>query len=97
MKIKLEFDLTPEEFRSSLGLPDISGLQEKALAALQSRMATDLKDVNVPEIVEHWFSQGLATSRQMQKLFTSVLSGAVESATAGKEQEPGSDDGDGDR
>ena len=91
MKIKVEFDLTPEEFRSSLGLPDIAGLQEKALAALQSRMATDLKDVNVPEIVEHWFSQGLTTSRQVQKLFTSVLSGAVEAATERGEPDAESD------
>ena len=30
MKIKIEFDLTPKEFRQSLGLPDIAGLQDTA-------------------------------------------------------------------
>ena len=92
MKIKLEFDLTPREFRESLGLPDISGLQEKALSALQSRITTDLKDVNIPEIVETWLGQGLATSRQIQKLFSSAISGVMDSQSGATASEDKDDD-----
>ena len=76
MKIKVEFDLTPKEFRESLGLPEISGLQDQAIAAFQSRMGTELKDIDVPSMVEKWFSQGLATSQQLQELLKSAMTGA---------------------
>ncbi len=84
MKIKLEFDLTPKEFRDSLGLPDVAGLQEKAIKALQSRVASGVKDVNMGEVVESWVSQGLATSRQLQGLFTSAMGSMKDGGRADK-------------
>ena len=33
MKITVEFELTPQEFRESLGLPNISKLQDEALSS----------------------------------------------------------------
>ena len=89
MKIKIEFDLTPEEFRRSLGLPDIAGLQEEALSLLKSRLGDDLDDIKVSSLVESWFTQGLAASRKVQELFATavgeVLDGEKQtSATAAK-------------
>ena len=89
MKIKIEFDLTPKEFRQSLGLPDIAGLQEEALSLLKSRLNDDLDDITVSSLVESWFTQGLAASRKVQELFTAavaeVLDGETKSsATASK-------------
>lgn len=78
MKIKLEFELTPQEFRESLGMPDVAGIQTKAIEMMKSRMTKDLKGVDMPGIVEGWLSQGLSTSRQMQQLFTSLVSGQSE-------------------
>ncbi len=79
MKIKLEFDLTPKEFRDALGLPDIAGLQDKVVKGLQSRVGAGVADINVPKLMENWLSQGLATSRQLQGLFSAAMSGATES------------------
>lgn len=89
MKIKIEFDLTPEEFRRSLGLPDIAGLQDEALSLLKSRLGEGLEDITMSSLVESWFTQGLAASRKVQELFTAavaeVLDGETKtSATASK-------------
>ncbi len=78
MKIKIEFDLTPKEFRQSLGLPDIAGLQEEALSLLKSRLSDDLDDITVSSLVENWFTQGLAASRKVQELFTAAVAEVLE-------------------
>lgn len=82
MKIKLEFDLTPKEFRESLGMPDVAGLQDKALKALQSRVATGVKDVNMSKVVESWVTQGVATSKQLQGLFSSAMGSMMDGGRA---------------
>jgi len=83
MKIKLEFDLTPKEFRDSLGLPDVSGLQKKAVDALQKRVENDIKNFDATKLFNAWVSQGLETSAQVQRF----LGKAVGTALRGR-QEP---------
>lgn len=89
MKIKLEFDLTPKEFRDSLGMPDVAGLQTKAVKALQDKIASGVKDVNVTALVEGWMTQGLATSKQLQGLFSSAVGSMMDAKDIHK---PGSKD-----
>jgi hypothetical protein len=74
MKIKVEFELTPAEFRESLGLPNISALQDEALAMLKERITSDVENIDVAEIIESWFSQGIAASRKVQELVVSAAS-----------------------
>jgi hypothetical protein len=78
MKIKVEFELTPEELRESLGLPDISGLQNEALSMLQKRISTDIEDIDVGKVIESWFSQGIAASRKVQELIAAAASGILD-------------------
>ena len=82
MKIKIELDLTPEEFRKSLGMPDVAGLQDEALSLMKSRLGDDLGDLPMSSLVETWFTQGLSASRKVQELFTD----AVTEALAGESQ-----------
>lgn len=81
MKIKIEFDLTPKEFRQSLGLPDIAGLQDEALAVLKSRIGDDLADIKVSKLVETWFTQGVAASRKVQELLASAVAEVLDGET----------------
>ena len=74
MKIKVEFELTPQEFRESLGLPNISALQDEALAMLKDRITSDVENLDVAEIIESWFTQGIAASRKVQELLVSAAS-----------------------
>ena len=78
MKIKVEFELTPQEFRESLGLPNISALQDEALAMLKDRITSDVENIDLAEIIESWFSQGIAASRKVQELLTSAASSILD-------------------
>lgn len=74
MKIKVEFELTPQEFRETLGLPNISALQDEALAMLKDRITSDVENIDLAEIIESWFTQGIAASRKVQELVVSAAS-----------------------
>jgi hypothetical protein len=39
MKVKIELDMTPDEARSLMGLPDVTRLNEKILAEMQKHVA----------------------------------------------------------
>jgi hypothetical protein len=91
MKITIEFDLTPKEFRESLGLPDVSGIQQKAIDALQNRLEHDIKNFDASKLFNAWVSQGLETSAQVQrflgKAVGTALRGRQSSAEAPAEDE----------
>ena len=89
MKIKVEFDLTPEEFRESLGLPDISGLQNEALSMLTERVGKGVDNIDVGKIVESWFIQGIAASRKVQEVVTAAASGILDRETAERDEADG--------
>lgn len=78
MKIKVEFELTPQEFRESLGLPNISALQDEALAMLRDRITSNVENLDLAEIVESWFSQGIAASRKVQEILVSAASSIID-------------------
>ena len=42
MKVHVEVDMTPEEARRFMGLPDVAPLQEKMLAEMQARVKAAL-------------------------------------------------------
>ena len=77
MKIKVEFELTPQEFRESLGLPNISALQDETLAMLRDRITSDVENIDVANIIEAWFTQGIAASRKVQELLVSAASSVL--------------------
>jgi len=77
MKIRVEFELTPQEFRESLGLPNISGLQDEALSMLKDRIGNDIDEIDVNKIIASWFSHGIEASRKIQELFASAASAVL--------------------
>ncbi|MEM1262133.1 MAG: hypothetical protein AAGH76_07035 [Pseudomonadota bacterium] len=87
MKIKIEFDLTPSEFRESIGLPNVAGLQDKVVKAMSDRITNGVKDINVPNLVEGWLTQGLATSRQLQSIFSNAVSDIMDPPERRKDDE----------
>lgn len=67
MKVNVEIDLTPEEARKFLGLPDVSKLQEKMLTELERRMKAAV-DVNDPEaMLRAWLPLGGQGLEQFQR------------------------------
>ncbi len=85
MKMNIEIDMTPDEARRFLGLPDVSKLQEKMLAEMEKRMKAAI-DVNEPEaMMRAWLPLGGQGFEQFQRfMFDSarrVAGGAVRKDT----------------
>ena len=54
MKVNIEMDMTPEEARAFMGLPDVAPMQTKMLEEMQARMKAAF-DANDPEgMVRAW-------------------------------------------
>ena len=87
MKIRVEFELTPQEFRESLGLPNISGLQDEALSMLKDRIGNDIDEIDLNQIVGSWFSHGIEASKKVQELVTAAASVVLARETADSEQD----------
>ncbi|KAA0012528.1 hypothetical protein F0A17_06140 [Billgrantia pellis] len=59
MKINVEFDLTPEEFRRSLGLPDIEAFQQELLNRIQKQMESGVEGYDPMSLMQPFLQQGL--------------------------------------
>lgn len=67
MKLHLELDLSPDEARRVMGLPDVSKLQEKLTAEMEKRMMSALDTASDPEaMLKTWFSWGSQGMEQFQ-------------------------------
>jgi len=67
MKMNIEIDMTPEEARKFLGLPDVTKLQEKMTSELEKRMKAAI-DVNDPEaMLRAWLPLGGQGFEQFQQ------------------------------
>lgn len=105
MKINVEFDLTPEEFRQALGLPDVEAFQKELLSRIQKQMESGvegydpmslmqpfLQQPGLPQGLSQGLSQGLASFGTYQQMMLDML----RQAGAGSAQQGGKgDQGDG--
>ncbi|HTC83468.1 MAG TPA: DUF6489 family protein [Rhizomicrobium sp.] len=73
MKVRIEMDMTPEEARAFMGLPDVRPMQQKMMDEMQARMKAAF-DANDPDgMMRAWmpFSYGMGggteTFQKLQK------------------------------
>jgi len=91
MKLNIQIDMTPEEARKFLGLPDVSRAQERMMAEIEKRMKAAI-DVNDPEaMLRAWMPLGGAGFEQFQKFMMdsarAVATGMGTRRDAGKAKE----------
>lgn len=58
MKIRFEVDMTPEEARKVMGLPDVSALQEKMLGEMERRMMAAMNTADPEAMMRAWMPMG---------------------------------------
>lgn len=82
MKINVEFDLTPEEFRQSLGLPDVEAFQQHLLDNIQRQMESGVEGYDPMSLMrpflqqpmmQQGLSQGLAHFGTYQQMMLDML------------------------
>lgn len=69
MKIKVEMDLSPEEFRAALGLPDLRPAQEEMMAALRKQVTEGRLDLDPAGVVRTL----MGPSSQMMEAIQALL------------------------
>ena len=67
MKVNIEIDMTPEEARRLMGLPDVSAFQTAMAEEMERRMKAAL-DTSDPEAMMKAWMPGLQGFEQFQKL-----------------------------
>ncbi|MGM0783376.1 MAG: DUF6489 family protein [Pseudomonadota bacterium] len=100
MKINVEFDLTPEEFRRALGLPDVEAFQQELLDRIQKQMESGvegydpmslmqpfLQQSGMPQGLSQGLSQGLASFGTYQQMMLDMLRKAGTQASRGGEDD----------
>lgn len=54
MKFTVNIEATPEEARAFIGLPDIAGMQERLIAEMEQKMASNIRDLDPETLVRTW-------------------------------------------
>jgi hypothetical protein len=83
MKMHVEVDLTPEEARKLMGLPDVSALQEKMLAEMERRMKAALDTSDPEAMLKAWMPPGAQLGGQAFEQFQRFLWDSARAATGG--------------
>lgn len=96
MKINVEFDLTPEEFRQALGLPDVEAFQKDLLDRIQKQMESGVEGYDPMSLMQPFLqqqglsqhltqglSQGLSSFGNYQQMMLDMLSKAAASSGRG--------------
>ncbi len=79
MKVTIDVDLTPEEARRLMGLPDLEPMQQRLLAQIEKQMASNLAYMDPEMIVKAILPVGAQGLEQFQNL----LWGMARTATGG--------------
>lgn len=70
MKMNVEIDCTPAEARAFLGLPDVTGLNERLVKEMQTRMEANMAMVSPEELMKNWAAFGAGAQEQFRKLMS---------------------------
>lgn len=60
MKINVEFDMTPAEFRKALGLPDVDAFQREAMSRIQQQMEAGAEGYDPWKLMQPFLQQGMS-------------------------------------
>jgi hypothetical protein len=78
MKVTVEVDITPQEARAFLGLPDLSGVHDAFLNEAKSKLTQTAGLMDIEPLLKTWTGFGGVA----QDAITSILGAAVRTATA---------------
>ena len=77
MKVKIDLDMTPEEARTLMGLPDLKPMQERLLAQLEKQLSSNMAYVDPEQIMKGIMPVGAQSMEQFQELLWSMARSAM--------------------
>ena len=67
MKVNVEIDMTPDEARKLMGLPDVSRMQEEMVREMQKRMKAAMDTSDPEAMFKAWMPLGGQGFEQFQR------------------------------
>jgi hypothetical protein len=81
MKVTVEMDITPQEARQLMGLPDLEPMQEALLEKIQAKMESAIDDMNDPQaLMKNYFPVGIQAMDQFQNFFSGIAKAATKNS-----------------
>lgn len=80
MKMTIEIDCTPQEARTFLGLPDVSGLNDKLIEEMQKRMSANMAMLSPDELIKNWTAFGVGAQEQFRNLMSAAVDASMGAA-----------------
>jgi hypothetical protein len=80
MKVNIELDMTPDEARRLMGLPDVAAMQERMAAEIEKRMKAALNTSDPQAMLKAWFPMGGEPLEQFQRFWDRAKAGAAKNA-----------------
>lgn len=84
MKFNIEVDVTPEELRRFLGLPDVAPLQNELLDKLRQRIESGMTDYDPVKLMEPFLTGNVKSFEAMRDLFFKAMAGGGSGEKKGK-------------
>ena len=79
MKITMEIDMSPEEVRKIMGLPDVEPMQKELMTKMQEKMNTYVDEMSDPEIfMKRIMPMGIQGMDQVQDFFSRFVNAATD-------------------
>lgn len=74
MKFTINVDMTPEELRRTLGLPDVSVLQEEMVNHIREQMNAGAEGYDPLTLLKPYLSTGIGSMEALQKMVFNMMS-----------------------
>jgi hypothetical protein len=76
MKIKIDVDCSPAEFRQLVGLPDVQSMQDRLLKELEQRFREAANRMPADAILQTWFAAWPGAMEQMRAMMDKLKAAA---------------------
>lgn len=76
MKFHVDLDITPDEMRKLMGLPNVEAFQQQLLDDIRQRMREGAEGYDPLKLFQPYVASSLAGMDMLQKLFTAGLTAA---------------------
>ena len=84
MKIRIDMDLSPEEARKLMGLPDVEPMQKEMMEHLRKQGMQMMEAYKDPEVfMKHFLPLGIQSMEQMQKFMSEMAMAALKPKSSG--------------
>jgi hypothetical protein len=75
MQINVTFDMTPEEFRRVMGLPDVQQFQQELFAQMLEKMKSGEEGYDAMSLYQPLITESMNAMGQFQKVMMNMMSG----------------------